>query len=330
MSETPRRPRGRPARRPAPRHPLVDAFLDMMVAERGAAANTRLGYGRDLDTASAFLIGRGVELPQAQTSDLQAFLARYADPAGAPVTAGTQARRLSALRQFFRFLVSEGVRLDEPTAALDSPRQARALPKTLSEAEVVQLIKAAQGRPSPEGVRMIALMEVLYSTGLRVSELVGLPMSALRSDGTLLVYGKGGRERVVPLTDPARDALGAYLAVRSHFQIPGQEARQSRYLFPSRKSETGYLTRQRFAQVLKELAVEAGVDPGRVSPHVLRHAFATHLLEHGADLRSVQQMLGHADISTTQIYTHVQTDRLTRLVETHHPLAGGGRKGGDG
>ena len=293
----------------------------MMVAERGAAANTRLGYGRDLDAAAAFLGAAGGRLPTARTADLQGFLASLADPGGAAMTPGTQARRLSALRQFFRFLVSEGHRTDDPTATLDGPRQPRALPKTLSEDEVIRLIDAAQRHKGPEGIRMFALMEVLYSTGLRVSELVGLPMSALRPDGTLLVYGKGGRERIVPLTEPAQEALHAYLTVRTHFQIPGQEARQSRYLFPSRKSQTGFLTRQRFAQVLKDLAVEAGVAPSRVSPHVLRHAFATHLLEHGADLRSVQQMLGHADISTTQIYTHVQGERLAKLVESHHPLA---------
>ena len=294
----------------------------MMVAERGASANTRLGYGRDLAHAAGFVTARGAELVQARTGDLQDYLASIADPQGGAVTARTQARRLSALRQFFRFLVSEGHRLDDPTAMLDSPKQPRPLPKTLTEQEVVRLIEAAQRHKGAEGIRLIALMEVLYSTGLRVTELVGLPISALRQDGTLIVRGKGGRDRVVPLTEPARAALSAYLTVRSHFQIPGQEARQGRFLFPSRKSQTGYLTRQRFAQVLKELAVEAGVDPNRVSPHVLRHAFATHLLEHGADLRSVQQMLGHADISTTQIYTHVQSDRLSHLVETHHPLAG--------
>jgi integrase/recombinase XerD len=239
----------------------------------------------------------------------------------------TGARRLSALRQFYRFLYAEGLRGDEPTAALDSPHQGRPLPRVLSESEVDALLAAARSRDGPEGLRLAALVEVLYATGLRVSELVALPLAAVRRDPrVLLVRGKGGKERMVPLGEPAREALSAYLEVRRRFCPAG---RDPRWLFPSRAA-SGHLTRHRFAQLLKALAVEAGVDPGKVSPHVLRHAFASHLLEHGADLRAVQQMLGHADISTTQIYTHVLNERLRRLVETHHPLARGWPPGAAG
>ena len=231
-------------------------------------------------------------------------------------------RRLSALRQFVRFLVSEARRADDPTATIDSPKQGRVLPKVLSEDEVGRLIETAQRRGGPDGIRLVALLEILYATGLRVSELVGLPLTAFSRDGRyLVVMGKGGKERIVPLSDPARKAMEAYLPVRAAFLVKGREARQRDFLFPSRISEEGHLTRQRFAQLLKELAIHARIDPAKVSPHVLRHAFATHLLDHGADLRAVQKMLGHADIATTQIYTHVVSDRLRRIVTEHHPLA---------
>lgn len=240
----------------------------------------------------------------------------------------TLARRLSAMRQFFRFLVSDGTRADDPTAGLDPPRLGRPLPKILSEAEVARLIAAAAGWPDEEGARLRALLELLYATGLRVSELVGLPLAAAQRDPRfLLVRGKGGKERVVPLSAPARQALAAYLECRGRFLPQNRRPRTkladtktARWLFPSRGAD-GHLTRQRCGQLLKELALAAGLDPARLSPHVLRHAFASHLLDHGADLRSVQQMLGHADIATTQIYTHVQSERLRRLVETAHPLA---------
>jgi integrase/recombinase XerD len=235
----------------------------------------------------------------------------------------TAARRLSALRQFHRFLNGEGVRPDDPTAALDSPRQGRPLPKYLSEAEVDALLVASRARPGPDGVRLVALLELLYATGLRVSELVGLPLAAIARDRRLLsVRGKGNKERLVPLSEPAREALAAWLPLRQAALGPGS---MSRWLFPSR-SRQGHLTRHRFGQLLKELAIAAGLDPAKVSPHVLRHAFATHLLAHGADLRSVQRLLGHADISTTQIYTHVLEDRLRALVHEHHPLAKQGRR----
>ena len=298
----------------------------MLIGERGAAANTREAYEHDLVDAAQWLQRHASTIMAATGDDLRAYLA---DLGGGVVTGGRQvaaqrtvARRLSALRQFYRFLVSDGRRPDDPTHAIDSPRQGRPLPKVLSEDEVRRLIEAVQKRGGADGIRLIALLETLYATGLRVSELVGLPLGALVEEGRfLMVRGKGGRERMVPLSGPARSSLHSYLAHRSEFLVQGREARQLRWLFPSRVSEEGHLTRQRFAQLLKEIALEAGVPPGRVSPHVLRHAFATHLLDHGADLRSVQKMLGHADIATTQIYTHVVADRLRRVVEEHHPLA---------
>ncbi len=296
-----------------PRH--LDGFLEMLAAERGAAANTLQSYRGDLRQFHAYLARRG-DRPEAATSaHVRGYLRGLAD---AGITPRTAARRLSALRQFYRYLLGERLRQDDPTAVIDSPRQGRPLPRTLSEAEVTALLDAARRRDSPDRRRLVALLEVAYATGLRVSELVGLPSSALaHDDRLLLVRGKGGRERLVPLNNAARAALAAYLQVRSRYLVGGAS---SPWLFPSRAG-SGHLTRHRFAQLVKALAVEAGIDPRKVSPHVLRHAFASHLLDHGADLRSLQQMLGHADISTTQIYTHVLSRRLTQLVGGHHPLA---------
>ena len=303
----------------------VDAFLDMLVAERGASVNTRQAYARDLIDLAGFLAGRKTPLVRASTDDLRAYLHHLSIPsrrASRGMAPRSVARRLSALRQFYGFLVSEQRRRDDPSATLDSPRQGRPLPKCLSEQEVTALIDVAHRRPGPEGRRLAALLETLYATGLRVSELVGLPLSAIDRDGRFLaVRGKGGRERLVPLGEPARDALAAYLAVRDRFLGSQRNGRPVPWLFPSVVAGGGHLSRQRFGQLLKDLAVDAGIAPSRVSPHVLRHAFATHLLDHGADLRAVQGMLGHVDISTTQIYTHVQTARLTRLVQQHHPLS---------
>jgi integrase/recombinase XerD len=297
---------------PAFRH--VESFLEMLAAERGAAANTREAYKRDLTDFGKFLDRRGREIHGARTGDLRAYLERLNDTGMAPRTA---ARRLSALRQFHRFLFAEGLREDDPTTAIDSPRRGRSLPKVLSEAEVDRLLGAARERPGPEGARLTALLELLYATGLRVSELVGLPLSAVARDPrVLIVRGKGGKERMIPLSEPARDALKRYRVARAR----AGEASECKWLFPS-WGAAGHLSRQRVAQMLKQLALEAGIDPVKVSPHVLRHAFASHLLDHGADLRSVQKMLGHADISTTQIYTHVLSKRLKALVLEHHPLA---------
>jgi integrase/recombinase XerD len=290
----------------------IEAFLEMMVAERGVSRNTLDAYRRDLGHASGWLTGTALE--RASSDDLRRYLDSLARDGMAPRTA---ARRLSALKQFFRFLHADGHRDDDPTTVIDAPKQGRSLPKILSEAEVDALLDAARAWDGPEGLRLVCLLEVLYATGLRVSELVALPFAAVARDPrVLIVRGKGGKERMVPLTDAAMAAIKAYKGVRGGF-ITG---RASPHLFPSRSAE-GHLTRRRFGQLLDEVAILAGIDPRRVSPHVLRHAFATHLLDHGADLRSLQQMLGHADISTTQIYTHVLAERLRTLVENHHPLA---------
>jgi integrase/recombinase XerD len=293
----------------------LEAFLEMLQAERGAAALTVVAYRNDLTDLAGFLAARGMTSETADRASLHAYLAA---PQTARLAPRTLARRISAMRQFYKFLLLEGVRQDDPTAELDTPRLGRPLPKILSEGEVKALIEAAKAWPGNEGIRLICIVELLYATGLRVSELVTLPLAAARPDARfLIISGKGGKERVVPLSEPARAALSVYLECRSDF-LP--DTRDSRWLFPSR-GRAGHLTRQRAGQVLKELAAKAGLDPERLSPHVLRHAFASHLLNHGADLRSVQQMLGHADIATTQIYTHVETERLRKLVETAHPLA---------
>jgi integrase/recombinase XerD len=293
----------------------VEAFLEMLAAERGAAANTIESYRRDLLHVRDFLMARSRTLDQATPDDLREYLAGLHAAGATPATA---ARRLSAMRQFYRFLFAENSRPDDPTATIDSPRRGRPLPKLLSEEEVTQLLERAHAKTGPEGARLTALLEVLYATGLRVSELVGLPVAAAARDPRfILVQGKGGKERLVPLSEPARQALMAYMEVRPHF-CRGDEG--SPHLFPSRGG-SGHLTRHRLAQLLKGLAAEAGIATQKVSPHVLRHAFATHLLSRGADLRSVQQMLGHADIATTQIYTHVIDERLKSLVTEHHPLA---------
>ena len=283
----------------------------MLVAERGAAANTVAAYRRDLCDAQAAAGALATADHDAIARYLRGLKARG-------MTARTVARRLSCLRQYYGFLVSEGRRADDPSATIDAPIAGRRLPRTLSEAEVERLLDAARAAPGPRGARLVALVELLYASGLRVSELVGLPMAAIGGDSRmLLVRGKGDKERFVPVGDAAAEALAAYLAVRNRF-LGG--ARASPWLFPSRGG-AGHLTRHRFAQLLKELAADAGLDPAAVSPHVLRHAFASHLLANGADLRSVQTMLGHADISTTQIYTHVLAERLKALVAGHHPLA---------
>ncbi len=319
---------GRSASRPSRQTPLpaasrrVEAFLDKLSAE-GAAANTVDSYRRDLRHFAAFAGARHRAPEDASQQILRQYLQSLSAAGMAP---GTSARRLSALRQFYRFLYAEGARDDDPTAALDSPRQARRIPKYLSESDVDDLLAAARDWPGAEGRRLAALVEILYATGLRVSELVGLPLSALSRDRRMLVVrGKGGKERMVPMSEPARDAIAVYLEVRDKFVPKGRAARARAWLFPSRGAD-GHLTRARMAQLLKDLAARAGIAPARVSPHVLRHSFASHLLAHGADLRSLQQMLGHADIATTQIYTHVLDGRLKALVKRAHPLAGGSTK----
>jgi integrase/recombinase XerD len=308
---------GTTQRRRIPRSesPHIESFLEMLVAERGASRNTFDAYRRDLDHFADF--GRQRKLAvEAVTPEVLRDYLRSLDAEG--MSARTAARRLSALRQFFRFLFAEGVCGDDPSTSVESPRQGRSLPKILSEEEVDALLAAARRRSGPEGLRLTTLLEVLYATGLRVSELVGLPAAAVARDpSVLIVRGKGGKERMIPLGAAARAALQDYLTVRERF-LRGAE--DSQWLFPSR-SFGGHLTRHRLAQLLKELAHEAGLNAAKISPHVLRHAFASHLLGRGADLRAVQQMLGHADISTTQIYTHVLDERLKSLVRDHHPLA---------
>lgn len=320
---------GRPAMPKPNLSPLVESFLDMLSAERSAAMNTRQAYWRDLADVSLYLRNlRSKEINAATTDDIKSYLADLADktnqkgPTQGKIAVRTVARRLSALRQFYRFLVSEGVRGDDPTSTIESPKQGRTLPKTLSEEEVSTLIKVAGDKGSAESTRLVCLLEMLYATGLRVSELVGLPLSAIGENTEfLIVSGKAGRERMIPLTDSAQKAMSNYLKTRAE-HIGGEFAnRQEKWLFPSRTSDSGHLTRQRFAQLLKDLARECKIDEYRVSPHILRHAFATHLLSNGADLRSVQKMLGHADIATTQIYTHILGEGMKNTVKDKHPLS---------
>ena len=297
---------------------LIEAFLDMMGAERGASVNTLSAYRRDLlDFAAAC----AASLKQAGREDVKRYLAGLSRSG---MAGSTQARKLSALRQFFGFLYADGLRPDDPTTAIEAPRRNRPLPKTLSRDDLDKLSEAAKKRAgeSEEGVRLNCIVEMLYASGLRVTELVSLPLAAARNrEGVLLVKGKGGKERLAPLNHAARAAIAEYLAVRERFLPRGERRRLAeKYLFPSRSAEC-HLTRRRCHQMLKALALEAGLDPDKLSPHVLRHAFATHLVEGGADLRSVQTMLGHADIATTQIYTHVAKDRLAATVAAAHPLA---------
>lgn len=301
----------------------VRMFLDMMAAERGAAANTLASYARDLEDYCGCLSARGRDVLSANMDDVRHWLS---DLSKRGLAASSAARRLSAVRQFHRFLYAEGQRRDDPTAALSGPKRGRPLPKVLSVGEVAQLIEVAgEGRDDPnmplakrlKAARMVCLLEVLYATGLRVSELVSLPRTALTSGArVLMIKGKGGRERLTPLTNAACRAGEAYLAL---LEAAGRSV-DGRWLFPA-NAESGHLTRQAFARDLKEVALRAGVDPDKVSPHVLRHAFASHLLQGGADLRAVQQLLGHADISTTQIYTHVLDERVASMVRDLHPLS---------
>lgn len=308
----------------------IALFLDMMAAERGAAANTLDAYRRDLEDVAARLAGLGSALSAAGTADLEGVLAGMASDG---LAASTSARRLSAIKRFYKFLLSEGRRDDNPAAPLRAPKRGRSLPKVLSEADVDSLFEAANGMEGETGLRMQALMELLYAGGLRVTELVSLPLNAFaRAERCIHVTGKGGRERLVPLTPSALAAVEAYKAVRAVYlpSDPDRARKAERFLFPSRSARAGHLTRERFAQMLGDLALAAGLDPAKISPHVLRHAFATHLLARGADLRSVQLLLGHADVSTTQIYTHVLEERLRALVQDAHPLARAHDTGGQG
>lgn len=299
----------------------IEAFLEMMSAERGAAANTLAAYERDLTDLREFLASRKVSIGAVGSSELSAYIS---DLAKRGFETTSQARRLSSMRQFFKFLYAEGLRGDDPTSILDAPKKQRPLPKTLTVEEVERLLALASEEAAEAGknrlqkLRLLALLELLYATGMRVSELIALPASVLsRREGFLLIRGKGNKERLVPLSRPAKEALAAY--GRTLAEEPGKD-KESPWLFPAASKE-GHLPRQVFARELKDLAARAGLPSSAVSPHVLRHAFASHLLQNGADLRVVQELLGHSDISTTQIYTHVLEERLRQVVQTYHPLA---------
>jgi len=314
------------------REPFADAdlsrFLDMLSAEKGAAANTLSAYRNDLSDLGAFLAAQGRTFRHADATDLRVYIAHLGEQG---LAMSSRARRLSAIKRFFGFLVSEGLRADDPAALLEGPRRRLPLPKTLSVGEVDLLLStartrklAATGGERQRAARLHCLLEMLYATGMRASELVSLPRNALAGDRQVLtVRGKGGRERLVPLNGPAIEALNEYLAGSRRAE------ERSVWLFPS-WGRAGHLTRQRLSQELKALGRDAGIDPAKLSPHVLRHAFASHLLERGADLRAVQKLLGHADISTTQIYTHVLEERLREVMHTHHPLAKAPQLSADG
>lgn len=300
----------------------ISTFLDAQAAEQGAASNTQLAYGRDLKDFAGHLAEARSSFDKAVQADIEGYLIAC-DAQG--LSKSTRARRLSAIKQMYRFAFEEGWRTDNPALRIKGPGRDKRLPKTLSEAEVDALLAAAKsaGRNTVDNQRNTCLMEVLYATGMRVSELVALPVSAARGDPRmLLVLGKGNKERMVPLSPPARAALAGWLKVWDQ-RAAADKAKgraPSRYLFPTH-SKAGHLTRHRFYLLIKEIAVSAGVSPDKVTPHTLRHAFATHLLANGADLRSIQTLLGHADVATTEIYTHVLDARLNELVQAHHPLA---------
>src|ERR1700761_8774355 len=307
---------------------LIGLFIDMLAAEQGAGPNTLDAYRRDLTDFSEFLAQSGQNFAKAETQSLRDYLADL-DTRG--FKSSSVARRLSAMRHLFRFLLNERIRSDDPAAILSGPKRGRGLPKVLSISDVDRLLTrakalAVEAGTSPQErlrtIRLYCLLEVLYATGLRVSELVALPLSAARTDARMIVVrGKGNKERLVPLNEASRRAMADYLAAMEALKASKKKnAATSKWLFPS-FGESGHLTRQHFARDLKELAASAGLAPRLVSPHVLRHAFASHLLHNGADLRVVQTLLGHTDISTTQIYTHVVEERLKSLVRDLHPLA---------
>ncbi len=300
----------------------ISTFLQAQAAELGAATNTLLAYGRDLKDFAAWLEHRKTSFEQADRDRIEAYLI---DCDAQGLSRATRARRLSAIKQLYRFAFEEGWREANPAIQIKGPGRKKQLPKTLDVPEVDRLLEAARqtGRSPADRIRNTCLMELLYATGMRVTELVSLPVSSARGDPRmLLVLGKGGKERMVPLSPPARDSLAVWLEERDKAEDSTVEkgGTRSKFLFPSR-GKSGHLTRHRFFLLVKELAVQGGVSPEKVTPHTLRHAFATHLLANGADLRSIQTLLGHADIATTEIYTHVLDERLSELVLEHHPLA---------
>lgn len=326
---------------------IIEQFLDAISAEKGAAQNTLDSYRHDLHDVESFLSEKKSNITDASGDDLRKYM-QYVFEQG--LSAKTASRRLSSIRQIYRFMAAEGIRADNPALQLDSPRQGKSLPKYLSEAEVEILLQSAHSDSSPEGLRLLAMLEIMYASGMRVTELVSLPLEVVsgkwsvgsaqesakrKAKGknkdlgnatssqcqvpeTLIIKGKGRKERMVILNNAARDALEKYLQIRGYFLKPKEK---SRFLFPS-KSKEGYITRQRFFQLIKQLASDVGIDMEKVSPHIIRHSFASHLLHNGADLRALQELLGHSDISTTQIYTHVLNERMRALVKEKHPLAG--------
>ncbi|NNE52489.1 MAG: site-specific tyrosine recombinase XerD [Sulfitobacter sp.] len=305
----------------------ISNFIEAQAAELGAATNTQLAYGRDLKDFDSYLARQSRDFASASRADVEAYLI-HCDAQG--LAKSTRARRLSAIKQLYRFAFEEGMREDNPAIQIAGPGQQKRLPKILSEEEVDRLLSAARasGRNRTDRLRNTCLMELLYATGMRVTELVSLPIAATRGDPRLLlISGKGGKERMVPLSPPARVALAEWLIERDRMDEAAQAKRKpaSRFLFPSH-GKSGHLTRHRFYLLIKEFAVAGGVEPNKVTPHTLRHAFATHLLANGADLRAIQTMLGHADVATTEIYTHVLEERLSELVLERHPLAEGNKR----
>ena len=319
---------GRPAK-PRPNvSNWINSFLEMMVSEKGAAQNTVAAYDRDLIHIDLFMQERGTTIDKAKSTDFKAYIDQLSNTVQIKgdrqnkTTARTVSRRISAARQFYKFIISEDIREDDPTSTIEAPKQKRTLPKILTEDEINHAITTAGLKGNASSKRLVCLLEMIYSTGLRVSELVGLPLSTYQHDSQfMIVEGKGGRERMVPLTPTAQKSLSDYVSVRERFIGEGDDGTQANWLFPSKTSIKGHLTRQRFAQMLKDLSKAADFPMGKLSPHAIRHSFATHLLKNGADLRAVQKMLGHADIATTQIYTQMLDEEVNQKVQDSHPLS---------
>ena len=324
---------GRPAK-PRPNvSKWITSFLEMMVSEKGAAQNTVAAYDRDLIDIDLYFQNRNTSLEAAKPADFKAYIDELTNKTQVKgdrtnkTTPRTVSRRISASRQFYKFLISEGIREDDPTSTIEAPKQKRTLPKIMTEDEINHAITTAAKKGNHASKRLVTLLEMIYSTGLRVSELVSLPLATYQEDSQfMIVEGKGGRERMVPLTPSAQKSLQEYIAVRERFIGEGDDGTQANWLFPSKTSIKGHLTRQRFAQMLKDLSKACDFPMGKLSPHAIRHSFATHLLQNGADLRAVQKILGHADIATTQIYTQMLDEEVNDKVQENHPMAKTGTK----
>ena len=324
---------GRPAKARPNVSKWITSFLEMMVSEKGAAQNTIAAYDRDLIDIDLYMQARNTTLEASKPVDFKAYVQELSNKTqikgdrSNKTTPRTVSRRISAARQFYKFIISEGIREDDPTSTIEAPKQKRTLPKIMSEQEINHAITVAAQKGNAASKRLVTLLEMIYSTGLRVSELVGLPLSTYQADSEfMIVEGKGGRERMVPLTPSAKKSLQEYVAVRERFVGEGDDGTQAQWLFPSKTSIKGHLTRQRFAQMLKDLSKAADFPMGKLSPHAIRHSFATHLLQNVADLRAVQKMLGHADIATTQIYTQMLDEEVNQKVQDNHPMSKTGTK----